>query len=65
MSAKNLKMSSAPPYYQQYESGLQPLRDYSIFSQNAKVIIQYELFEGQRTMEHLSMKYFDMYENIT
>ena len=30
--------------YQEYESGLQPLREYSLFTQNSIVVFHHELF---------------------
>ena len=40
--------------YQQYESGLQPFRDYSLFAHNSTVIFHHEIFESQLAMELLS-----------
>eukprot|EP00571_Detonula_confervacea_P016327 CAMPEP_0172299168 /NCGR_PEP_ID=MMETSP1058-20130122/1533_1 /TAXON_ID=83371 /ORGANISM="Detonula confervacea, Strain CCMP 353" /LENGTH=123 /DNA_ID=CAMNT_0013008517 /DNA_START=225 /DNA_END=593 /DNA_ORIENTATION=+ len=51
--------------YQQYESGLQALRDYSIFTQHSRVIVHEELFESQRAMELLRAPFFEMYENVS
>ena len=47
--------------YHQYESGLEPLREYRTFSQSSKVIVHIELFDGQRAMERLSQQFFEMY----
>ena len=40
--------------YQKYESVLQPLRDYNLFTYNSTVIVHNEIFESQRTIELLS-----------
>ena len=51
--------------YQQYESGVAPLRQYSLFTQNANVVVHMELFEARMCMERLSSKFFPMYENLS
>ena len=51
--------------YQQYESGVQPLKQYSEFSQSAKVIFHMELFEGKMAMERLGVDWFPMFENLS
>ena len=40
--------------YQYYESGLQKLRDYFLFTQNSTVIVHHDILESQRVMELLS-----------
>jgi hypothetical protein len=50
---------------QQVESGLQPLKDFSIFSQHATVVAHLELFEAQRTLELLKAPFFVMCDNVS
>ena len=51
--------------YQQYESGFQTLRYYSLFNQNSTVIVHHEIFEYQIAMELFRAPYFDMYNNVS
>ena len=39
--------------YQKYESILQSLRDYNLFTYNSTVIVHNDIFESQRTIELL------------
>ena len=52
-------------FYQQYEGGMQPVRDYITFSQSAQVIAHEELFESGRIMELLALPHFLMHENVS
>jgi hypothetical protein len=44
--------------YQQYESGVAALRQYSLFTQSAHVVVHMELFEAKVALERLSAKSF-------
>ena len=44
--------------YQQYEGASQALRQYSQFTQSAKVVVHLELFEAKMALERLSASYF-------
>ena len=52
-------------FYRQYEGGMQPVRNMIRFCQSAQVFVHEELFEARRTMELLSLPYFQMFENIS
>ena len=52
-------------FFQQYEGGMQPLRDMITWCQSAQVIVHEELFECRRVMELLSVPYFEMHDNIS
>ena len=51
--------------YQQYESGLHPVRQFIEFSQSAKVVVHMELFEARTAIERLVAPQFVMYENLS
>ena len=51
--------------YQQYESGIDPLRRYSLFTQSSKVVVHMELFEARVLLEKLGASYFAMFENLS
>ena len=51
--------------YQQYESGLSPIRQFIEFFQGATVVVHTELFEARMTIERLSSPFFFMYENLS
>lgn len=51
--------------YQQYESGCAALRQYSLFTQSAQVVVHMELFEAKVALERLSAKFFPMFENLS
>ena len=51
--------------YEQYESGMEPLRILSKTTQTARVGFHMELFEMRRCMELLATDYFGMYENVS
>ena len=63
--SKVLPQPSDYELWQQYESALQPLKQYSEFSQSAKVIFHMELFEGKMAMERLGSSFFTMYQNLS
>ena len=42
---------------QQYEGGMEPLNNYSLFSQSAKVVVHYKLFGARRCLELLSSRF--------
>ena len=50
---------------QQYEGGMEPLNNYSLFSQSAKVVVHYKLFGARRCLELLSSRFFTMCDNIS
>ena len=51
--------------YQQYESGMHPMRQFIEFSQHAKPVVHMELFESKMAIERLSAPHFAMYENLS
>ena len=51
--------------YQEYESGIQPLKQYSEFSQGAIVVFHNDFCEGVMAIERLSAQYFFMHENLS
>ena len=51
--------------YQKYEYGLQPLIDYSLFTQNSALIVHHDIFESKRAMEFLREPHLGMYNNVS
>ena len=51
--------------FQQYEGGMEPLKELNVFTQSAKVVVHYELYESRRCLEQLSANFFTMYDNVS
>lgn len=69
-STKEKSTATAPTedewdFYQQYESGLEPMTNFITFSQSAVVVVHEELFEARMALEKLRSPWFTMYENVS